>query len=316
MGTFIIRRLVWGVFTIWAISVITFGIFFAIPGTGDPAYRMAGKNPTPELVSKIRTKWCFDKPKVVTYGCLMRRILTGKLESPSLQVNVIPVVLKAIPVTFSLAFFAAAIWLAAGITMGNIGALRQGSAIDRTITIVSLAGVSVPMAWLSIYSLKIWTDTVKIFPAGGYESITEGGIFGWMFHILLPAATLSVVFAGVYARMTRSNIRQALNEEHVKTAVAKGLPSRHIFIHHVLRTGLIPIIVMFGLDLAGLLGGAIFTESIFGLPGLGSVLMNGIGTFDFALLTVCTLIGATFVVLMNIAVDVIQAMVDPRIRLA
>ena len=316
MISYIIRRMMVGVLTVWVISLLVFGIFFAMPGVGDPAYRMAGKNPTPDMVAQIRKEWCFDKPIPVTYVCHMKKLFTGKYISPSMRVDVVPLAMKALPVTFSLTVFASIIWLTAGILMGNTGAKKQGSTADRVITIVSLAGVSVPMAWLSIYSLKTWTDTIPLFPAGGYESISEGGIFGWMYHILLPAATLSVVFAGVYARMARSNIRQALNEEHVKTAIAKGLPRRHIHLHHVLRTGLIPIIVLFGLDLAGLMGGAIFTESIFGLPGLGSVLMNGIGTFDFTLLTVGALIGATFVVIMNIVVDVVQAIADPRIRLA
>lgn len=316
MGGFVIRRLVLGVFTVWCISVITFGIFFLTASSDDIAVRIAGKNPTPQQVAAIKKEWCLDRPKPVTYTCLMGDLLRGELTSQAAGVNIVPVVMSAIPVTMSLAFFASIIWLAVGITFGIQGALKQGSFTDRALMIGALVGVSVPMAWLSIYSLKVWTDMVRLFPAGGYLPIGEGGILGWAYHVLLPAATLSVVFAGVYARMTRSSVRQALQAEHVKTAVAKGLPSRYVFVHHVLRTGLIPIIVMFGLDLAVLLGGAVFTETIFGLPGLGSVMMMGISTFDIPTLVTCTMVAAGFVVIANLVVDLVQAMVDPRIRLA
>lgn len=316
MGAFLVRRLLWGLFTVWCISVITFGIFFLTDSPDNIATRIAGKNPTPELVAGIKRDWCLDKPRVVTYTCLMRDLLSGELKSQAQGINVVPAVLAAIPVTMSLAFFAAVIWLVVGVTFGIQGALSPDSAKDRVLMVASLLGVSMPMAWLSIYSLKVWTDMMPAFPAGGYLPVSEGGIFGWAYHVLLPAATLAVIFAGIYARMTRTNVRQAMIQEHVRTATAKGLPPRYVFAHHVLRTGLIPILVLFGLDLAVLLGGAVFTESIFGLPGLGSMMMTGISMLDIPTLVACTMVAAAFVVTANIVVDIIQAMVDPRIRLA
>lgn len=315
MGEFFIRRMFWSVVTLFVISVITFWVLVIMP-PGDTAQRFAGKNPTPEKIAQINEEFCLDKPAPVTYTCFMRMTLSGNFESPSAgDLNVIPLALQAIPVTLSLAVLAACIWLAVGVFAGAKGALAPGSRLDRSLMIVALAGISFPMAWLSLLSLKFFTDAIPLFPAGGYEPISEGGIFLWMWHLLLPAVTLSIVFSGVYARMTRSNVRQALQNEYVKTAIAKGLPGRQVFVQHVLRTGLIPIVVMLGMDFAALLGGAIFTETVFGLPGLGSFLMQGIATFDFAILFVGTLIAASFVVISTTIVDLLQAMIDPRIRL-
>ncbi len=315
MTTYIIRRLIRAVLIVWAISAITFTMFYVLP-PGDPAQRMAGKNPTPEQIEKVRKKFNLDKPLPVQYVTMMKQIATGELISFTQQVKVVPVVLRSIPVTLSLAAIAGLLWLAIGVGVGIAGAKRPGSVLDRSLMIAALAGLSVPMAWLSLYSLKIWTDSVPLFPAGGYVAIAEGGPFEWLRHVLLPAATLSVVFAGVYARMTRTNIEQATRAEHVKTAVAKGLPQSQVFRSHVLRTGLIPIIVLFGLDFGALVGGAIFTETIFGLPGLGAVARQAINTFDIPILIVWTMFAATCVVIANIVADVIQAAVDPRIRLA
>lgn len=314
MGAYVVRRLLWGAFTVWLISVITFCIFFVIP-TGDPAQRIAGKNATPELIEQINEKFHFNDSLPTQYVSLMKQLLSGDLPSFTMGINVVPLVLHGLPVTMSLAFFAALFWLAIGITFGIKGARAPGSRLDRSLMVLALAGISLPMAWLSLLSLKLWTDTIPIFPAGDYQSIAEGGIFGWAYHLLLPAGTLSIVFAGIYARMSRTNIRQAMAEDHVKTAISKGLPERHVFAHHVLRIGLIPILVMLGLDFGVLLGGAIFTETIFGLPGLGSVFAVGISTLDIPVLLTCTIVAATFVVVANLIVDVIQAAIDPRIRL-
>ena len=315
MGAFLLRRILFGIFSVWCISVLVFIIYFVIP-PGDPAQRLAGKNPTPERISEIRKKWAFDKSLVTQYTLMMRRTMTGTLVSEVDGSNVTQIILRSLPTTISLAVFAAIIWLAIGVTIGIKGALSPGTKTERLLNLGALVGISVPMAWLSIYSLKVWTDMIPIFPAGGYMSIQEGGIFLWMYHILLPATTLAVVFAGVYARMSRSNVRGALQAEHVKTAVAKGLPWPRVFGQHVLRTGMIPIVVMLGLDIAGLLGGAIFTETIFGLPGLGMVMFSAIGTGDFTFIIVGAMVAAAFVVIANILVDLAQAAIDPRIRLA
>lgn len=315
MGTFLVRRILSGLLTVFEVSIIVFFIFFVmIPG--DPALRLAGKSPTKDQIEDIRDKYGLDKPLPVQYFETMKLVVTGEITSTNLGVKVVPMVIAALPVTMSLVFFAMIIWVTAGVTAGTAAARDPGSRKDRWIMILALMGVALPIAWLSLYMLAGFTDWIPIFPSDGYQTISEGGIIGWTYHLLLPAITLSILSAGVYARMTRSNVRQAIGEEWVKTATAKGLPERQVFSRHVLRTGLIPIVVLLGLDLGALLGGAVFTESIFGLPGLGSVLITGISLLDINILIVVTMFGTAFVVFGNILADVVQAVADPRVRLS
>jgi peptide/nickel transport system permease protein len=265
----------------------------------------------------VEKRFCFDGGNVAAYRCFLKMTVTGNFPSPSQgNTNIVPAALKAVPVTFGLAVFASIIWLAAGVTAGAKGATSAGSRLDRTMMIVALAGISFPTAWLSLLLLKWLTADFGLFPPGGYMSVGDGGLFGWMHSMFLPALTLAIVNAGVYTRMTRTTVRQKLREEYVKTAEAKGLPPRRVFGMHVMRTAMIPIVVMFGMDFAGLLGGAIFTESIFGLPGLGGFVMRGLGTTDFSMLFVGGLIAATFVIVANTAVDLVQMVLDPKLRTA
>lgn len=316
MGGFLLVRIFDGIVKVILISMILFWVLVVLP-PGNPASRFAGKTQDPAIIKDIEHRFCFDKGNVGAYGCFMKKTLTGNFESPSQgNVNVMPAAMKAIPVTFALAAFASLIWLLAGITAGSKGALRPGSKLDRGLMILSLVGISFPTAWLSLLMLKWFTADLRIFPAGGYVSIAEGGLFQWAHHLILPAVTLAIVSAGVYTRMTRTTVRQKLREEYVKTAEAKGLPGRQVFFRHVMRTAMIPIVVMFGMDFAGLLGGAIFTEFIFGLPGLGGFVMQGLGTFDFSILFVGGLVAAVFVIVANTLVDLVQAMLDPKLRVA
>jgi peptide/nickel transport system permease protein len=314
MGDFLIKRGLFGLLTIFAVSMFTYIMLVIVPG-GDPARRFAGKSPTPELIHTINVQYGFDKPFPMNYLKMMEQIVTGQIVSRNTGANVVQQALHAIPVTASLAVVAMVMWLAVGVSFGIVGATRPGTMWDRGLMIASRVGISMPAAWLALIMLKKFTIDVPIFPPGDYQTIQQGGIFGWLYHLVLPAATLAVLSAGVYARMTRSSVRQSLREEYIKTATAKGLPKNHVFVHHVLRTALIPIIVMLGLDFGALLGGAIFTESVFGLPGLGSVLMVGIQTLDPAIILPCTIIAGVFVIAANIAVDIAQAMIDPRVRL-
>jgi peptide/nickel transport system permease protein len=315
MGTFLIRRLLYGLVTIILISMMTFFIFNVIPG-GDPAKQIAGKNATPELVEQINEEYGFDKPKPVQYLNTMKKILNGSIVSYSTGLEVVPLVKKAIPVTFSLMLIASTIWLAIGVSAGIYGAVRPGTKLDGGMTIFMLVGISFPTIWLAVMLLFLFTVKIPIFPPGSYMTIYEGGFLGWLYHLILPAMTLVLVSMASYALVSRTNMRGAMKEEWVKTAVAKGIDPDRVFIHHIFRIGVIPIVIMFGLDLAASLAGAIFTEVIFGLPGLGSVVRTGIDNLDFPILLVMTLFGATLIVIANIVVDVVQAMLDPRIRLA
>jgi peptide/nickel transport system permease protein len=311
---FLIRRLVSGFLVIFLISVVTFVIFFKLP-TGDPAYRIAGKSPTPELVHQIRVKWHFDDPLPVQYAYMMKQLLTGKIKSYNVGVKIVPLAVHAFPVTLSLCLFAMSIWLSVGIWIGIKGARNPGSTLDNSLTIASVIGFSLPTLWLALLMMLIFTVKLPIFPPGDYVTIGRGGVLGWAYHLVLPACTLAIVSAASYARLTRSSVRQTTSEEWVKTAIAKGIPQGQVFIHHVFRIAMIPLVIMLGMDFAMLLTGAIFTETLFGLPGLGSVLMLGIKNLDFPILLMMTIFGAMLIVIANIIVDIIQASLDPRVRL-
>jgi peptide/nickel transport system permease protein len=316
MGGFLVMRTLDGIVKLVMVSIILFWVLVVLP-PGNPAVHFAGKTPTKEKIASVERTFCFDQGTIAAYGCFLKMTLGGNFPSPSQgNANVVPMALKAVPVTFGLAVLASIIWLAAGITAGAKGAVNAGSKSDRSMMVAALIGISFPTAWLSLLLLKWFTADIPIFPPGGYLSVHDGGLFGWLHHMILPACTLAIVSAGVYTRMTRTTVRQKLREEYVKTAEAKGLPGRHVFFHHVMRTALVPIVVMFGMDFAALLGGAIFTESIFGLPGLGGFLMRAMSTTDFAMLFVAGLIAAAFVIIANTLVDLVQAMLDPKLRTA
>ncbi len=316
MGGFIVVRTIDGIIKLLLVSMILFWVLVVLP-PGSPAVRFAGKTPTDEAIAAVEHRFCFDKGNVGAYRCFLKMTLTGNFPSPSQgNTNIVPPALKAIPVTFGLAVLASIIWLTAGVTAGAQGALKAGSKLDRFLMVAALIGISFPTAWLSLLLLKWFTADIPIFPPGGYVSVGDGGLFGWIRSMLLPALTLAIVSAGVYTRMTRTTIRQKLREEYVKTAEAKGLEPRRVFFLHVMRTAMIPIVVMFGMDFAGLLGGAIFTESIFGLPGLGGFVMQAMKTMDFSMLFVGGLIAASFVIVANTVVDLVQAMLDPKLRSA
>ena len=316
MGGFLIVRTLDGIVKLFFVSVILFYVLVVLP-PGNPAQRFAGKMQDPAVIKAVEHRFCFDKGNVGAYGCFIKKTLTGNFESPSQgNTNIVPAALKAVPVTFGLAVLASIFWLAAGITAGAKGATSAGSKLDRGLMIGSLIGISFPTAWLSLLLLKWFTADHAMFPPGGYVSVGEDGLFSWFHHMLLPAMTLAIVNAGIYTRMTRTTVRQKLREEYVKTAEAKGLTKQRVFGMHVMRTAMIPIVVMFGMDFAGLLGGAIFTESIFGLPGLGGYVMRAMATTDFSMLFVGGLIAATFVIVSNTLVDLVQAMLDPKLRAA
>ena len=314
MGGFLLQRLFYGLLTIWGISVVTFMIFFLVP-TGDPALRIAGKSPTPEVIEAITKKYHFDDSLPEQYFYLMKNLLTGNIVSYNTGLEVVPMIWNALPVTVSLVAVAATTWLIIGVGLGILGATRPKSRLDTSLTVLSLTGLSIPTLWLAMQLLNFFTVKVPLFPPGDYLTIHTGGFIGWLYHLILPAMTLVIVSAASYALVSRTNMRSALKEEWVKTAVAKGIPRERVFIQHVLRVGIIPVVVMFGMDLASVLSGAIFTEAIFGLPGLGSVLRNGIDNLDFPILLSMTLFGSVLIVVANTTVDVIQAMLDPRVRL-
>ena len=314
MVAFVLRRLFGMVIVLIAVSFIVYVIFFKIPG-GDPAQRLAGRTATQGNITAIRHKLALDKPFYVQWGRMMQQLATGKLISYTDQLSVRSQIWQGIPVTFSLAIGAAIIWLFFGILVGVISAVTAGGVSDRGITVLALIGVSMPVFWLGIILRYFLAEQRSWFPDGGYVPLTSDPA-QWFYHLLLPWFTLAVLFIGFYGRVLRSNILDTINDDYVRTARAKGLSPRRVMVKHVLRNSLIPIVTLFGLDFAAVLGGgAILTETVYELHGVGFYTYTAIGNLDLPPLMGVTLFGAFFIVMFSTIVDVVYAWLDPRIRL-
>jgi len=314
MVAFVIRRLFGMAIVLIAVSFIVYVIFFKIPG-GDPAQRLAGRTATQGNITAIKHKLALDKPFYVQWGRMMQQLATGKLISYTDQLSVRSQIWQGIPVTFSLAIGAAIIWLFFGILVGVISAVTAGGVSDRGITVLALIGVSMPVFWLGIILRYFLAEQRSWFPDGGYVPLTSDPV-QWFYHLLLPWLTLAVLFIGFYGRVLRSNILDTINDDYVRTARAKGLGPRRVMVKHVLRNSLIPIVTLFGLDFAAVLGGgAILTETVYELHGVGFYTYTAIGNLDLPPLMGVTLFGAFFIVMFSTIVDVVYAWLDPRIRL-
>jgi peptide/nickel transport system permease protein len=315
MGAFIARRLVGMVAVLFAISVVTFLIFNVIPN-GDPARRIAGHHATQQTLDQINKEWGFNDPLPVQYVDMMKKVFSGSLKSYQSQLNVDQQIWKGLPVTFSLCIGAAIIWMAFAIMFGYLSAVRAGGLTDKSLTILALVGISLPVFWLGAMLLYLFSFKVSIFPTGDYVKFTVNP-WEWFTHLLLPWITLAILFIGFYSRLLRSNMLDAMDEDYVRTARAKGLSERQVRMRHVLRNSLIPIVTLFGLDFGAVIGGgAILTETVFSLPGVGLYAGDAIGTLDLPPLMAVTLFGAFFIVLFNTIVDILYAYLDPRIRLS
>jgi peptide/nickel transport system permease protein len=312
MGRFIVRRLASMVGVLFAISVLTFLIFQAIP---NPAVRLAGRFPTPATIQHINQQWGFDKPIYVQYLKTMKLIFTGQVISYTQQLNVVHEIWTLLPVTLSLAIGAGIIWLSMGILFGVLSAWRAGRWLDRGLTVLSMIGVSMPVFFLGAVMSYYLGDKWGILPAGDYVPIQQDP-WQWFVHMLMPWFALSVLFIGVYSRVLRSTILDTVNDDYVRTAKAKGLTERQVMVRHVLRNSMIPIIALFGLDFAAVIGGgAILTETVFNLHGVGQYAAQSVEALDIPPVLVITLFGAFVVVLIGGVVDVLYAYLDPRIRL-
>jgi peptide/nickel transport system permease protein len=314
VAAFIIRRTLGAVIVLAVVSFLTFCIFIVIPG-GDPATRMAGKNATDENIANIRETWGFDQPFYVQYAKMMKKVFTGDLISYTTQQDVIAEIKRGLPATLSLAIGAAIIWLFFGVLVGVISAVTAGRWSDRAITILALVGISMPVFWLGILArYYLGPENIGLFPDGQYVPLTDNPV-EWFYHLILPWFVLAVLFNGFYGRVLRSNILDAINEDYVRTARAKGLNPRRVLIKHVLRNSMIPIVTLFALDFAGVIGGgAILTETVFDLQGVGQYAARSVRTLDLPPIMAVTLIGAFFIVFFNALVDFLYAYLDPRIR--
>jgi peptide/nickel transport system permease protein len=315
VGRFIVRRLVGMIAVLFAISVLTFLIFNVIPN-GDPAYRIAPHNATAAQLQRIRQIWGFDRSLPVQYGKTMQQIFSGDLVSYSTQTNVIDEIKRDVPHTFSLAIGAAIMWMTFAIALGLYTALRAGQIADRLLTILALIGISMPVFWVGALMSYYLGFKAGIFPNSGYVNFSDDPV-QWAYHLIMPWTALSLLFIGFYSRVLRSNILDTMNEDFVRTARAKGLSERQVLMRHVLRNSLIPIVSLFGLDFGAVIGGgAILTESVFQLGGVGQYAADSIASLDIPPVLAITMFGAFFIVLLNTIVDITYAYLDPRIRLA
>jgi peptide/nickel transport system permease protein len=315
MLAFAVRRLLGMVLVLFAVSFLVFVIFIVVPG-GDPAVRIAGKNANDQLITNIRHTWGFDRPFYTQYWIMMKKTFSGNLVSYTNQTNVVDQIKQGLPATFSLAIGAALIWTVCGVAVGILAAVKAGKASDRFVTIFALIGISVPVFWLGIIVRYYLAEggLTTIFPDGEYVPLFTNPA-QWAWHLILPWTVLAVLFIGFYGRVLRGNILDTVNEDYVRTARAKGLNPQNVMMKHVLRNSLIPIVTLFGLDFAALVGGgAILTETVFDLHGVGQYAAQSISNFDLPPIMGVALYGAFFIVFFNAIVDFAYAYLDPRIR--
>jgi peptide/nickel transport system permease protein len=299
---------------LFAVSLITFLIFNVIPNS-DPAVRMAGRQASESTIEAIRQEWGFEDSIPQQYITTMKKVFTGDLESQVTQLPVGPEIVKGLPRTFSLAIGAALLWMFVAICLGLYSAVKAGKFADRFLTIIALIGISMPVFWVGALMVHYLGFKLGWFPNGGYVELTEDPI-DWAYHLILPWTALAILFIGFYSRVLRSNVLDTINEDYVRTARAKGLGERQIMIRHVLRNSMIPIVTLWGLDFGAVVGGgAILTETVFDLQGVGQYFADAIGQLDVPPVLAVTMLLAFFVVLLNAIVDILYAFLDPRIRL-
>ena len=318
MLTYIIRRLLWSVLLLFVVSLVVFVVFYLLPTT-DPALLRAGRNPDPELVKELNRVYGLDKPWYVQYGKYMEALIFHFDFGRSYQnaVDVRPEIFSRLPATISLAVGGAIVWLLIGIPLGILAATKHGRWIDKTAMFLALVMLSAPVYWLGLVSIYLFSKDIGQIPlfdaSGNYADIwTDPG--QWLNSLILPWLVLAAAFAAVYARFMRSNLVDVLDEDYIRTARAKGLAERRVVFRHGVRSAVTPIVTIFGLDLGVLFGGAILTETVFNIPGIGRTAFDAIQKSDIPIVQGTVLIGATAIILFNLIVDVLYAFIDPRVR--
>jgi peptide/nickel transport system permease protein len=318
MLAYIIRRLLWVVLLLFVVSALTFVIFYLLP-SADPALLRAGRQPNPQLVEQIRHNLGLDKPWYEQYFHYIGRVIFHFDFGYSYQntISVKEQLLQRLPATISLAAGAAVVWLTIGISVGIISAIKSRSLIDRVSMGTALVAISAPVYWLGLLSLYLFANDIgvwKIFPgSGAYTPLSENPV-KWFTGLLLPWFVLAAAFAAFYARLLRSNLIETMGEDYIRTARAKGLGERRVVMRHGLRSAITPIVTAAGLDIGILLGGAILTETVFNIPGIGRLVYEAIQHSDLPMIQGTVLVGTFFIVIANLVVDIVYAFLDPRVR--
>jgi peptide/nickel transport system permease protein len=322
---YVIRRLIWVVFLLLAVSIVTFILFFLMPG--DPAAASVPRQATPEVVEQVRERMGLNQPVWKQYRDFLHgpdRIGVGRPSGvlnwpPNLgysfknQEPVLNIILDRLPVSMSLAIGSAVLWLAIGITLGIMAGLKPGGFRDRASTVFALVGASAPVFLVGVTLLYFLYFKFRIFPAPKYTPFTDNPL-KWAQGLFLAWLTVAIGLAALYTRLTRGNILEVQGEDFVRTARAKGLVERRVVGRHILRPTLTPIVTILGLDLGALIGGAIVTEVLFGLPGIAQATVKALIDLDLPMIVGVVLTSAFFVIMFNLIVDVLYAVLDPRVR--
>jgi peptide/nickel transport system permease protein len=318
MVRYIIRRVIWMFVLLALVSALTFVIFYVLP-TGDPAAVRAGRLATPELIARIRQDLGLDDPLYVQYWTYMKAVVlhfdfgfsyvTGE--------SVRDTIVSRLPATISLTGGALVIWLAVALPVGTISAIKRRSLLDRLTMGGALLAISAPVYWLALVTLYLFANDIGAIPifdgVGSYVGITEDP-GRWLGSLLLPWLVLAAGFAAIYARLLRSNLVEVMSEDYIRTARAKGLPERRVVWHHGVRAAITPVVTVLGLDIGMLLGGAILTERVFNIPGVGHYAFDAIHSQDLPAIQGTVLFAAFFIIVANLVVDVAYAFLDPRVR--
>jgi peptide/nickel transport system permease protein len=320
MLRFIIRRLLWVIVLLFVVSFVTFVIFYLFP-SADPAQLRAGRQPNPELVEQIRHNLGLDNPWYQQYFDYMKRLVLHFDFGYSYQnnISVREQIFDRLPATMSLAVGAAVIFLITGIAVGIVSGTRPHSILDRITMGGSLVAISAPVYWLGLVSLYLFSNDIgkiKIFEGSGtYEPLSKDPA-QWFSSLLLPWLVLSATFTAIYARLLRGNLIETMSEDYIRTARAKGLRERRVILRHGVRSAITPIVTAAGIDIGVLLGGAILTESVFNIPGIGRLAYDSIVNSDLPMIQGTVLIGAFFIIIANLIVDILYAFIDPRVTYA
>lgn len=327
MLLFIARRLFFALMLLLAVSLFTYLLFSMLPA--DPAALTCGKNCKPEIIEANRIRLGYDKPIFEQYWNFLKGIFVGRdygtgaaafsCPAPSLGYSfsqhecVTTLIARTFPVTAYLSIGALILWMTLGISLGSVAALRKGRWQDKAATTFSAVGVSLPTFYIGLLVLFSFCIWLRILPFPKYESPFENPL-GFLKTMILPWSTLAVLSAASYTRLTRNGMLEAMNEDFVRLGIAKGLQRRTILRKYVLRSALVPIVTIAGLDFAALLGGAIITESVFSLPGMGRMSIRAVVESDLPVLVGTTMVAAVFIVLANVVVDILYGVLDPRVR--
>jgi peptide/nickel transport system permease protein len=325
-ASYLIRRVGSALLVLLVITALTFLAFQLLPT--DVTVASCGKPCTPERLQAVRHFYGYDQPIAVQFGEFLRGIVAGRTfgtgsaavhcgvpcfgYSFRLHASVTTLIGQYFPVTASIAIGAAVLFLVLGVLGGVVAALRRGTWVDRLATASTVFGVSAPVYLIGLVGIYVFGFKLDVLPVGTYVPLTQDPV-GWAWHLVLPWCVLALVSAAIYTRITRSQMLEVLGESYVRTARAKGIRERRVVTRHALRNALLPVMTLFALDLGALLGGTVIIEKIFGMQGLGSLLIDSVGQLDFPVVLGITLFSAFLIVTANLLVDVAYSRLDPRV---